>query len=206
MSDSATISVSHVRAALRRVTACGHQRLHRQRELQALAKGGLTPEGYAMLLRRLLGLHAPIELALDQMSAHPWLRWRADCPIESRARRLVRDLSALGLAADEIAAAPLAVGWLRDIDTPAAALGCAWVVEGAALGGRVLAARAAELLGPAYPAGGCYFHADPGQDARWAACCAALDGSGPETARVAAICNGASATFAAFGTWLGCRA
>jgi heme oxygenase len=99
MPDSETISLCNVRAALRRVTAPGYQLLHMQPELNALAQGKLTRTGYTRLLPRLLGLHAPIELWLDQMAAQPLLRWRAALPIDSRVQRLVRDLRALGAGA-----------------------------------------------------------------------------------------------------------
>jgi heme oxygenase len=198
----------NIRAALRHLTQPAHDRLHAQPQFAALLRGDLRRPAYAALLLRLLGLHAPIEAGLARHAQSRWLGWAAAAPGLTRAARLTRDLRALGLEAAEIEAAPMADAVLPPLAHPAAALGCAWVVEGSALGGAVLAARLAATPGLAGTACGSFFGGVDGQDsgvqaARWRACGRAVEDCGAAPGQWVALRDAAVATFDAFETWLG---
>ncbi len=191
-----------MRTHLRHATMAAHDRLHRHEGFAALLRGELSRPDYTSLLARLLGLHAPIEHRLARFAPSPWLAWHATGPSASRADRLRADLRALGMTAAEIAVLPGADAVLPDLQSEAAALGCAWVVEGSALGGRVMAQHVAGILGPGQD-GGAFFAADAAQPARWRACCAAIDGCGADPVRRSDMVEGAVATFEAVEAWLG---
>jgi heme oxygenase len=203
---AAIIPPPDIRAALRQATHQAHARLHAQPHFAALLRGTLSRPAYAALLLRLLGLHAPIEAGLARHAGSRWLAWAETTPDQTRAARLARDLRALGLDAAAIVAAPMADALLPSLTHPAAALGCAWVVEGSALGGVVLARRLAAA--PALAGSGSFFqpaegHAGDRQALRWRACCRALDECGAAPDRWVAMRDAAQATFDAFETWLG---
>ncbi len=163
-----------------------------------MLRGDLPRPAYVSLLFRLLGLHEPIEDRLAPHTNSVWLAWF----VADRARRLRRDLQALGIPTGEIAAAPTAGGLLPPLDDPAASLGCAWVVEGSALGGRVLARHVESIVstsvGAATTPGSSFFESGPLQAERWRACGHALEACGADPVRRGTILHAATATFAAF--------
>jgi heme oxygenase len=176
--------------------------LHQYPDFAALLHGELQRPAYVNLLERLLGLHAAVEDRLRPYQHAPWLAWTAYSEKSSRAARLRRDLAALGVSDARIAAAPSAGALLPPLGTEAAALGCAWVVEGSALGGRVLARGLGTILGANTEAGGSFFLPAPGQPERWRRCCAAVESCGAEPARCAAMVDAAAGIFGVFETWL----
>jgi heme oxygenase len=196
-----------IRAALRRATQHAHGRLHAQPQFAALLRGELSRPAYAALLLRLLGLHAPIEARLAEHAGSRWLAWTEAAPGQNRAARLARDLRALGVGAAEIAAAPMAGAMLPPLVHPAAALGCAWVVEGSALGGAVLARRVATAPDLGGSDAGSFFRASDRrsrdeQALRWLACCRALEECGTLPGHFTAMRDAAQAIFDAFERWL----
>ena len=134
-------------------------------------------------------------------AGRPGFAWRSAAP--DRAARLRQDLLDLGLPAPCVAAAPCAARHLPTLDHPAAALGGAWVIEGSALGGGVLARRLDAVLAPGEPGGRAFFTPDPQQPARWRACCAAVEACGADPEGLAQMQHAARDTFAAFEIWLG---
>jgi heme oxygenase len=189
------------RDSLRHATDAAHRRLHEHREFAALLRGDLSRTSYRRLLFGLLGLHAPIEQRLAPHDAHPWLAWRA-AGGTPRSRRLRHDLAALGVDDAAIDAAPEAGALLPRLDDPAAALGCAWVIEGSALGAKVMAARLDTMLGADAAACGTFFRAEPQQTQQWRACCDSVAACGADAARRDAMLAAAEATFDAFAVWL----
>jgi len=117
-----------------------------------------------------------------------------------RADLLRDDLGALGPApAGTIPRAPAPV-----FASPPAAFGALYVTEGATLGGRLLASGLDHLLGPGSAAGRRFLlagtdKARPG----WRDVRAAIDRCGATPGALAAMIDGAAATFTAFGAWFG---
>ena len=195
---------SAARRALRLATRPAHERLHANVAFSALLRGELARPDYRRLLVRLLGLHQPIEESLGRLlPADPLLDWRGVSGGLSRTDLLRGDLAALGLGSPEIEAAPRAHALLPSLADPASALGCAWVVEGSALGGRAMSAKVDALLDLAsIVGGGTFFASDPGQPARWRGCCEAVEACGAQADSLALMIRAAMTTFAAFEAWL----
>jgi heme oxygenase len=192
-----------MRTALRNATAAAHEGLHGNKAFADLLRGDLARRHYVDLLLRLFGLHAALERKLVPHLRSPWFVWY-DAPAEEhRSARLRRDLVALGASPSLITAAAAADDVLPILTTPEAALGCAWVVEGSALGGRLLARHVASIIGEGEDSAGSFVQSNPEQPARWTACCDAVNLCGMDPGRRAAILSAASATFEAMGTWLG---
>jgi heme oxygenase len=188
---SAAVSV---RAALREATDPIHTRLHRLPALRALAEGRIDRAGYVALLRRMLGFHAAVEVAL---AAAPSLAdWGIDAADRRRATLIEADLADLDATPGPVPQAPLPL-----LGSAARALGCLYVTEGSTLGGQQLA-RALDGLLPPGPDGRRFLLGHgAAHAAMWRACCAALERCGAEPARRAAMLDAATATFAAFEAW-----
>ena len=163
----------------------------------------MTRPAYQRLLAGLLGLHEPIEAALELLAGDPLLAWRSPGQALSRAGLLRDDLQAVGLDLREIAAVPRADGLLPLLSDAQSALGCAWVVEGSALGGRVMSVKVAAIAGlPPEGGGRAFFASDAGHPTRWRGCCDAVEACGTEPEGLAAMICSAVATFATFQLWL----
>ena len=100
-----------------------------------LSRADFDGAGYRWYLQKLLGFHAPLEEQLKPLSARHGLagefaeRWKT--PL------FLRDLAALGMPAEAVAWSP----WLPRPAGLGGLLGCAYVLEGATLGGKVLLRR-----------------------------------------------------------------
>ena len=198
-----TISSNAVRSSLRRATEASHARLHEHPAFARLLRAEIAFPEYRALLLRLLGLYLPIEEQLARYAASPAFAWRVEAgPDDLCTARLRANLLGLGMDDAAIAGAPRADTFLPLLGNPAAALGCAWVVEGSALGGRILARQVAVVFGPDAAASS-FFAPAPGQSERWQACCAAVEACGADPTHSVAMCAAATATFEAFEAWLG---
>ena len=120
--------------ALRRATAARHRRLD---GALAIARAPLTRERYAAFLRGSLRVLQALEPALS--------RWPQAYGASLRIECLRADLRSIGAAHDP---APADV---KVPETVAEAFGAAYVVEGSALGGRVLAPLVQRALGDSAP-------------------------------------------------------
>ena len=87
--------------------------------------------------------------------------------------------------------------------SPAAALGCLYVAEGATLGGRLVARHVEHRLGFGPGSGASFFHGY-GLDAgpRWRTFCSALAAASRSGVAERAILAGAIDTFVAYDRWL----
>ena len=117
---------------LRRETAPHHQTLERQLDL-------LDPElslhRYRLVLESFHGFYAAVESELPRLVATtPSLGF----PLRARAELLERDLLALGLSRSDIAGLPRSAALPRLRRTEHLA-GCLYVLEGACLGGQIIA-------------------------------------------------------------------
>jgi len=139
--------------ALRAGTAPQHEHLE---AMLALDADSLSAVRYASVVRAFRALYAPLERALDLAlgvdDPAGWRRPEFDLAARRKLPRLDRDLAALSLGTPPDAPAA-ALPALADVPT---ALGALYVVEGATLGGRVIARRLASLgISPA--TGGAFF-------------------------------------------------
>jgi heme oxygenase len=106
----------------------------------------------------------------------------------------------LGTAPSDIAAIQRADLLLPKLDHPAAALGCAWVVEGSALGGRRMARSLRRM--PWYePTPGAFFSGEATQTSHWQACCDAIEDCVADTGRRHEMRVAARAASGAFETF-----
>jgi heme oxygenase len=168
-------------STLRRRTAGAHARLD-----GGLARaGGLGAGRYPAFLRASLAVLGPLEPALA--------RWLPAVVTPSRVAALRADLAAL---AADAAVAPAEVPALESL---AAAYGAAYVVEGSALGGAVLAGRVEAAHGREVPARYLRLRGRA-TAAHWAAFVAELARAerGFDAADRAAACAAACAVFAAY--------
>jgi len=188
-----------VRQRLRHATAAIHQTLHLAPGFVRLVEGRMTQSDYRALLARLYGFHWPLERGLR--AAPPEILGGFDVRERERAGALRADLGVLGLTGADIDSLPLCER-LRPVGSNAELLGRLYVVEGAGLGGRVLAAKLDELLADRGAEGRRFF---AGRDAPdplpWAAFCGWLEAQG-EAADIGAVIDSAKTTFRVMAAWL----
>jgi heme oxygenase len=191
--------VGLARARLRSATAATHERLHRHPGFFGLLHGSLTIAEYSSLLARLYGFHWPLERVFRMIPGN--MRGRIDLRAREKAHLLYADLIAVGMSASEIDALPLCSN-LSQIHTEEALFGCLYVVEGAGLGGSMMARNLDFLLGAEVSSGRQFFlgrkSADP---LPWAAYCELLEICAAE-GNLDDIIDGARKTFDSFELWL----
>ena len=186
-------------AALRLATADIHEALHRHPAFSGLMRSDLTFRGYASLLGRLWGFHAPLERSL-RTGPDPLAAW-IDLEAREKAYLLRADLGALGMSNAEIDALPVCET-LPPMQSPDNVVGCLYVLEGAGLGGAVLARKLDCHLGRDNPAGRRFFVGRPDPDPMpWPAFCRLLEAFA-EQGDLAQIACGARRTFHAMALWL----
>lgn len=182
---------------LRQRTSLLHDRVERAVDLPSRCD---SREGYASLLSRLLGFYEPFETALARFD---WRQAGLDFEERRKAGRLRADLSALGWEGAAIDGAARC----RDLPRPAAlagAVGCLYVLEGATLGGQVIARQTARSLGVGPERGGRFYEGYGEATGRlWRAFGSAANAyCGHDERRSEEAVDGAIATFAAFEAWL----
>ncbi len=155
---------------------------------------------YAGLLRDLRGFYRPVEAALWAIDELEELTTSRDIATRRRARLIDEDLRRLG--------APLAEGTTSvaapELHSLADALGCWYVLEGAALGGQIVARRAVGALGDDLPVGFFSQVGSEGLPRRWRSVQAALDEFGRRTNATTRedIITAAHSTFETLRVWL----
>lgn len=133
-----------VRQRLRANTAEIHEALHHHPGFVSLLEMRITPLEYRGLLARLYGFHETFERFLHVASPEV-LRGLSAHKLE-RTSALRADLRALGMSGFEIDALPLCKD-LRPVRSRTELMGRMYVVEGSALGGRVMASKLDGMLG-----------------------------------------------------------
>jgi heme oxygenase len=176
------------RALLRSATQAPHERLHHHSGLSGVQHGTISLRDYRALLGRLYGFYLPFERAIggDPLRTH-WL---------------VQDLAWLGVDATALARIRLCTA-IPGYDCSARRLGALYVVEGSALGGRLLCRGLDRLLGASHVDGRRFFAghgADTGM--AWAAVMDRIAATGAEPVGRAAMVCAATETFEVFENWL----
>lgn len=177
-----------IRARLRHSTAALHVEAEQKLELQ-----GLSLDGYRLLLQAFYGFHAPLEARLARAPPAPGFAWPA------RAALLERDLRAMGAPA--VARLPLC-GQLPALESAARRAGCLYVIEGACLGGPIIARGLRERLGLGPTTGAAFFAGEgAGTAARWSQVIAWIEGLAQEGAPQEEMVSAACETFRALLRW-----
>ena len=187
---------SPLRQLLKRETAD----LHRRLELDlGLLESGLSLDRYRRVLKFFFGFYAPIEAGLARVaSADPPLA----LPLRARSALIESDLQSLGLSQREIANLPRCADLPR-LSCPEDLAGCLYVLEGACLGGQVIAPALRQQLGVEKGSGASFFIGDAeGTPARWSLFLAWLEGLVRAGSTTAEIVASARATFLAFARWV----
>jgi len=154
---------------------------------------------YRALVARLYGFHWALDRGLRK--APPQVLGGLNTGERERSPALRADLRALGLADAEIDRLPLCDA-LSPVRSYAALLGRLYVVEGAALGGRVLAAKLDGVLEGRGVEGRAFFLGRASPDPLpWPAFCDLLEAQGAP-AGIAAMTKSAETTFRAMARWL----
>lgn len=125
---------------LRRETRALHDRIEQNPQMRRLLADDLDRSAYRHLLMRTYGFYRPLEAALAAQGAFERFGTAPKRPA------LEQDLRALGVPEEAWAAVPQC-GDLPAVDTVPQALGCMYVLEGASLGGRLIARHLADVLG-----------------------------------------------------------
>lgn len=183
-------------AALRAATWPAHQQLERRLDVKARFADS---SAYCAYLRKMWGFCAALEARLDAQ------QFGAALPDYERRRKLpllARDLSALGIAAEAVARLPRCDRLPHCADT-SAAFGCAYVLEGATLGGRTLLPLVGMRLGLTAQHGASFLASYGDQTAlKWRSFGAALDAWCMHAERTAAAVAAAVSTFESLQYWL----
>ena len=186
---------STLRERLKRETAALHCHLEAQ---LGLLEPGLSMRRYRQLLETFYGFYAPVETSLVRIAA---ARPPRGFSMKIRSELLENDLQALGLTRRQLAELPRCVS-LPPLSNEEQLAGCLYVLEGASLGGRVIARALDRDLGIAKESGASFFVGDAeATSARWREVLAWLGGleqAGPGSDAVVAA---AQATFVAFAHW-----
>lgn len=186
-----------LRLHLREATASLHRALEARLDLLA---PDLSLERYVRVLLGLHGYYGALEPRLGTCVE----RCRCAFPLRSRAPLLVQDLVELGTRHEELERAPRcrSLPALEGIEQLA---GCVYVLEGACLGGRVVARGLRHGLG-LDAEHGCSFFSDAGKDVvpRWALVTDWLEEVGRQSSTDAIVAS-AAATFRTMTDWLGRR-
>ena len=187
---------SPLRQQLKRETAGLHQRLEAQ---LGLLEPELSIHRYRRVLRTFYGFYAPVEASLVRLAAAgPPLGF----PLRARSELIESDLLALGLSRRELAELPRCTDLPR-LSCPEDLAGCLYVLEGACLGGQVIAPALHQQLGVAKGSGASFFVGDAeATSARWILVLTWLEGLVRAGARSEEIVASACATFLTLARWV----
>jgi heme oxygenase len=182
-----------LRQQLRREGAEAHQKLEDALDLLGRVS---DRQRFVRVLERFLGFHLVWERAIRQHAALRPLH-----AARSRLPHLRRDLAALGRTNAEQAQAPLCMAAAALADSPAAAVGSLYVLEGSTLGGQVIG-RALAAADWVPPGGLTYFNPYQARTGEmWRAFGDWAEAHVPADERAAAV-TGSNLTFAVLQEWL----
>lgn len=179
-------------AQLRESTATAHEEMERQMDMQTACQ---NVEQYRRILSGFLGYYEPLE---ERLKILPELEGR------SKIGWLEEDLKALGMDDAAIEALPRC-DFGPKAETRDEAMGCAYVLEGATLGGRQISAW---LKDSNVPETARRFFSSYGPEVgpKWKAFCAYLEKFQAEGGDTQATVSGANQTFSSLGEWMRAKA
>ena len=184
-----------LRQRLKRATADQHRRL--ESELRLLAPD-LSLDRYRRILECFLGFYAPVEAGMAGVVSAGHAR---GLPLRERTALIESDLLSLGSSRRDVADLPRCADLPRLSVTEDVA-GCLYVLEGACLGGQLIAPALRQRLGIARGRGASFFVGDgDATRARWSAFLGWLQGLDAAGAQVDVIVASARATFLSFARW-----
>jgi heme oxygenase (biliverdin-IX-beta and delta-forming) len=191
-----TLNRSSAHARLRSATRVQHARIERELDLLSAT---LTAERYRAVLRAFLGFYAPLE---DRWTG----RDRALAAIVPfallpRAPALRDDLRALGVPKPEIDATPRCPH-VPSTETLPQLAGCLYVIEGASLGGQIVARAVSRRFGYRHDSGAGFFGLGSPRT-RWPNVLAWLETVAEHEPEREATVAAARATFDALSRWTG---
>lgn len=184
---------------LKIATRPNHEAMERDPLSRSLFAPELSRDGYVHILQVYLGFYAPLEQAL--FSLPDWADLGFDIERRRKAGLLLRDLRALGDSTIDAADVPHCSD-LPPISSIGEALGCMYVLEGATLGGQLIARQLRAAIGVGPTSGSAFFNsygADLGP--RWKEFRALLEAQAATPAISEAIVATAAATFCAMERW-----
>jgi heme oxygenase len=186
---------SPLRQQLRRDTAGLHQCLETQ---LGLLEPQLSILRYRHVLEDFYGFYAPVEVCLARLAAGASLAF----PLRARSTLIEKDLRALGLSPREIVELPRCAA-LPELYCSENLAGCLYVLEGASLGGQMIAPLLHRRLGITRESGAAFFVGDAeGTSTRWAVVLGWLDGLVDAGARSESIVASARACFLTLSCWV----
>jgi heme oxygenase (biliverdin-IX-beta and delta-forming) len=183
-------------SALRTATWSSHQRLEKRINFKARLA---TVGAYRQHLQGMWGFHAALE---PRMASGGLREHLADQEVRRKLPLLERDLEALGADPDFASTLPRCRS-LPHCEDPASAFGCAYVLEGATLGGRSLLPLVESRLGLTAETGAAYLasYGDAVEE-RWRAFGEALNNYCSSERHIALASVAAAATFSSLEVWL----
>lgn len=185
-------------ARLKQQTQPHHDRLEAHPLTAQLMQPSLTHKQYLHTLIAFYGYYA----AVEEQFAH-WERTlpTLDLPNRYKSQQLAHDIHTLD-AAVQVADVPLCAD-LPPCQTPAEVFGCLYVLEGATLGGQIIARHITNQLHLSATAGLCFFKGYGAQTgAMWLAFRAAVAQCVPDEQTETEVIEAACQTFATFESWL----
>ncbi len=187
------------RVKLRQLTFKAHEAMHHQRDFAAILSGRLTMTDYARLINCLSSFHETFEEMLRQSSVH--LVPEINFTRREMAHLLEADLSALDMNLPRYNPSQLQ-RHMPDVQSREGVLGSLYVVEGAALGGKIVAEKLRYLFKNDDRAGRQFFRGRPQPDALpWSTFCEVLQ-LHAVTADFDKVKEAALQTFGALFFWL----
>jgi heme oxygenase len=187
---------SRLHQQLKRETAGLHQRLEAK---LGLFEPEFSIQRYVQVLQIFHGFYAPVEAGLLRLTAvGPPLGF----PLRARSELIETDLLALGLSRRELAELPRCTNLPR-LSCPEDLAGCLYVLEGACLGGQVIAPTLRQRLGVDKDSGASFFVGDAeATSARWILVLTWLDALVCAGARSDEVAASACATFLTLARWV----
>lgn len=181
-----------LRHLLRRSTHAEHAQLNRHPLLAGITQAGYPLEHYRLLLASYMALYKSLEQGIGRFFQSPTTRF----VYTPKLPWLLEDLQYFGDAPDEAASAGQAPRVLFAIDTLGQLLGVLYAVEGATLGGQLIASQLAIHLGLKANAGARFFNGYGLQTAQqWEQFLAYLERHGTDAVVRAQAVSAAKATF-----------
>jgi heme oxygenase len=182
---------------LKRDTQIHHEQIERIVDLPSRLR---SRAAYQAVLVQFYGFYVPLEASLRQIEGLKLVL--SDMAVRQKTDLIARDLLALGVPASELPALPHCAD-LPALPNVAHALGCLYVLEGATLGGQIIARQLAGGLGMTAASGGAFFSGyGPETGPMWRSFNAGLTAYVTTPEREAEVLTAALETFRAFERWL----